>query len=335
MTDKARFTHILDDRALGGVTRALENFEHPEITAIGAQDIVDFQSGSWKPRRQRSVGIIHFTANWRKLSALFALRNSRSFSSLILIEHSYTRGFEHNCVNEQKRFRFMLRLAYRLVDKVVAVSHDQRHWMLEAKLAPAEKIVAIPQARDCNSLLNIPLAQRASGPLRIGAYGRFHEQKGFDLLLQAMATIPEHIAELTIAGYGDNEAALKKQAIMLPNVCIEPAFENPEDFLSRVDLVVIPSRWEAFGLVAAEARAAGRPIIAAAIDGLNDQIGMHSWSYEANDVEALARTIREAAEAEDLNKRGLAARQHVSGEFNSMLKGWANLQLEVANAHLT
>jgi len=333
MHPQARFTHILDDRALGGVTRALTNFEHPDISAIGIQDIVDLQSGNWSDCPRGSVGIIHFTANWCKLHKLMTLRASKSFTSLALIEHSYTEGFENHCVEHKARFRFMLSLAYRLVDRVVAVSESQRAWMVGAKLAPPAKIIAIPQARDCNHLFDVPVARRRPGPLRIGAFGRFHEQKGFDLLIEAMADISPLTAELRIAGYGEDGATLKAKAARLPHVFIEPAFDCPKHFLSGVDVVAIPSRWEAFGLVGAEARAAGRPIIAADIDGLRDQIGLHSWSHGTGNIADMRRAILDAAKACDLHERAQAARMHVGHEFYTMIKGWASLQAELANPY--
>jgi len=225
----------------------------------------------------------------------------------------------------------MLSLAYRLVDRVVAVSESQRAWMVGAKLAPSAKIVAIPQARDCNHLFDLPIARRRPGPLRIGAFGRFHEQKGFDLLIDAMSEVSPMRAELRIAGYGEHAGLLKAKSAHLPHVSIEAPFDCPKQFLSGLDAVAIPSRWEAFGLVGAEARAAGRPIIAADIDGLRDQIGLHSWSHKVGDTQDLTRAILQAAKASDLHERGQAARMHVGHEFYAMIKGWAALQAELAS----
>jgi len=245
MTRRAVFTHILDDRALGGVTRALKNFDHPEITKIGEQRVVDLRSRNWTSSKQSSIGIIHFTASWRKLSELLALRRSKSFSSLILIEHSYTEGFERNCVETQKRFRLMLTIAYQLVDLVVAASDSQRAWLVDAKLAPPQKIIALPQARDCNHLFDLDIARRRPGPLRIGAFGRFHEQKGFDLLVEAMSGLPAHAVDLRIAGYGDQLAALQAQAENLPHVHIEPAFDCPRSPRGRASDHCGRCRWSA------------------------------------------------------------------------------------------
>lgn len=332
MSKNAHFTHILDDQSLGGVTRALDNFSHPDIKAVGVQHIFDLHSRGWKTLPDAGTAIIHFTASWKKLGELHALKRSRKFSNLILIEHSYTEGFENNCVTHGSRFRLMLSLAYRLVDRVVAVSNSQRNWMLEAGLAPANKIVSIPQARDCVHLFDLPIARRQPGPLRLGAYGRFHEQKGFDLLIEAMSDISHLHCSLRIAGYGDELDRLKAMAAPLPHVSIEPAFSCPRSFLSEVDIVAIPSRWEAFGLVGAEARAAGRPIIAADIDGLKDQVGLHSWSHRPNDILDIRHTILSACRTTDLFERSQLARAHVASEYRSMIGAWANLQKEFAQA---
>lgn len=332
MSSSTNFVHILDDHSLGGVTRALENFQHPEIEAVGDQHVVDLRSNEWFRSSKGSVGIVHFTASWKKLHELISLRQSGKFSKLILIEHSYTEGFETHCVSHKRRFRLMLSLAYRLVDRVVAVSLSQRQWMLEAQLAPAEKIIAIPQARNCSHLFDLPIIRRRPGPLKIGAYGRFHEQKGFDLLIEAMAQISPSHCTLKIAGYGDDATKLHALAAELPHVSIEPAFNCPKAFLSDIDVVAIPSRWEAFGLVGAEARAAGRPILVAHVDGLKDQTGAHSWSHKPNDIADIRRAITQACQATDLRYRGIAARLHVSREYHQMITAWAELQADLAGA---
>lgn len=325
---KRRILHLMDDMAMGGVTRALKNFEHLELAELGQHETVDVTLGKPVSTSANDVAIIHFTASWRKLPKLVELRYRQSFNKIILIEHTYTSGFEASEVDEPVRFRQMLRFAYRMVDIVVAVSAEQRRWMIEAKLAPAAKIIAIPQARDCTHLLRMMPAEREAGPLRIGAFGRFHKQKGFDLLIEAMALIPTDIAQLEIAGAGENAQTLKAMAMPLANVKISPPFSDPEAFLSRTDIVAAPSRWEAFGLVGLEARAAGRAIIAAEIDGLIDQIGESGFGHEPNCVDALEAAIRKAASAKDIDQRGLLARKEAYDAHANMLEGWKALLAE-------
>lgn len=325
MSNYPRIVHILDDLSMGGVTRALENFSHPALTEFGVHETKDIRTDEVCAKSPSDIAIIHFTANWQKVGQLLKLRKHSGFSQIILIEHSYTEGFEVSEVSSKMRFRSMLKCAYGLVDTVVAVSRTQREWMIRAGLAKPHKIIAIPQSRDCSSLLNVACLTPSAGPLKIGAFGRFHKQKGFDLLLKAMSYIPADIAELKLAGTGPEEETLQATADHLPHVEICDPFKSPDDFLGSVDLVAIPSRWEAFGLVGTEARMAGRPILAAHIDGLVDQLSEGAFSHVCGSISSIVAAIRLAAKATDLHERGAAARQQATSEYGRTISRWAHL----------
>lgn len=328
MSSPKRIVHILDDLAMGGVTRALKNFEHPSLTAVGKHEFVDARKGAVRAASKQDIAVVHFTSNWEKLDWLLRLRLRGGFARIILIEHTYTEGFEASEVVAKRRFQLMLKLAYRLVDKVVAVSNTQRDWMLNHKLAPARKVIAIPQSRLCGELLEMTPSHRSNGPLKIRAFGRFHKQKGFDLLVKAMERVPAHVADLKIAGEGPEINHLRMLANDVENVEICPPFESPNTFLSDAELVAIPSRWEAFGLVGTEARAAGRPILAARVDGLNDQLDEHGFGHAPNCVSSIVKGIFRSASAANLAERGLAAREKVAMEFDQMIERWEHLLTE-------
>jgi len=192
-------------------------------------------------------------------------------------------------------------------------------------LACRGKVIAIPQSRCCHELLQMQPSHRSVGPLKIGAFGRFHKQKGFDLLIDAMAQIPPYLAELKLAGTGPDAAKLRARSQYLPNVQIVDAFSSPSAFLSEVDTVAIPSRWEAFGLVGIEARASGRPIVAAQIDGLIDQTDETGFPHAPNDVPSLVDAIKRAATANDINQRGQTAQKRASWEYEEMIERWVAL----------
>ncbi|MEO0785606.1 MAG: glycosyltransferase family 4 protein [Pseudomonadota bacterium] len=323
MSPERRIVHVLDDLAMGGVTRALKNFEHPQLSGLGKHVTVDIRTAAVRATSPDDIAIVHFTASWRKLPWLADLRFRGRFSRIILIEHTYTEGFERFEVDHLARFRQMLKYAYRLADTVVAVSHAQKRWIVGSGLASAQKVLAIPQSRDCADLLQLPLPQRGQGPLQIGAFGRFHRQKGFDLLLEAMSRIPPRLAELKLAGTGPEGAGFWAMAERLPHVEICSPFVSPDRFLAGVDVVAIPSRWEAFGLVGAEARAAGRPILAARVDGLIDQLGAGAFPHDCADVASLTASIYRAACTGDLHERGQLARRQAAGEFDAMIEAWS------------
>jgi glycosyltransferase involved in cell wall biosynthesis len=124
---------------------------------------------------------------------------------------------------------------------------------------------------------------------------RLHEKKGLDILLQALAGLPDCIA--WIAGDGPLEAELKGLAAKL-GVADRARFMGWRNdrgaLLQACDICVLPSRYEPFGTVMLEAWAAGVPLVAAASQGPKDLIadGGNGLLVPIDDAPALAAAIR-------------------------------------------
>jgi glycosyltransferase involved in cell wall biosynthesis len=111
------------------------------------------------------------------------------------------------------------------------------------------------------------------GRWRLLAMGRLHRNKGFDLLLAALARLPQ--AELAIAGEGPERAALEalaRRARLADRVRFLGWREDTGALLAASDLLVCPSRGEPLGNVILEAFSAGRPVVAAAAAGPRELI---------------------------------------------------------------
>lgn len=109
----------------------------------------------------------------------------------------------------------------------------------------------------------------------IGALGRLHVNKGFDILLEAAAILKANGQDfrLKIAGDGPEKAALQSRVETLglgEQVELCGWVDAPADYLSGLDLFILPSRVEPFGLVVTEAMAAGVPVVSSDIDGPRD-----------------------------------------------------------------
>ena len=89
MTNPTRIVHVVDDLAMGGVTRALKNFEHPKLKDIGAHEIADIRKEKVRAASPDDIAVVHFTANWQKLGWLMDLKTRGGFSRIILIELSF------------------------------------------------------------------------------------------------------------------------------------------------------------------------------------------------------------------------------------------------------
>jgi glycosyltransferase involved in cell wall biosynthesis len=112
-----------------------------------------------------------------------------------------------------------------------------------------------------------PTAAPGNGPLAL-ALGRLHPNKGFDLLLEAMAATRE--VRLAIAGDGPLRASLERRAAGL-GVADRVSFlgwrDDVPELLANADFLVCPSLHEPLGNVVIEAWSAGLAVVATGSDG--------------------------------------------------------------------
>ncbi|BCA62847.1 hypothetical protein HMP09_2081 [Sphingomonas sp. HMP9] len=323
---RLRCVHLADDFAMGGVTKALRIYDHPLLAACADSRVLPVRPG-WAiaPRLDADVIMTHFPPSWRTLPFFASLRMRNPRARLVHVEHSYTGAWEALKVSARRRFRWMLRAAYALCHDVVAVSHGQAAWLAEAGSIPAAKLHVLHPWSGAQGLLDVPIASiRADRPLRLAAYGRFAEAKGFDVLIDAVKRLDPARFELVLGGAGEDEAALWQRAANCRNIRFAGLIGDVAGFLAAADVVVVPSRWEAFGQVAAEARMAGRPVVVADIDGLAEQAGDAGIAADCTDATRLAATLA-TLPARDLGAMAQAARASMRDAETSRLHAWRAL----------
>ena len=146
------------------------------------------------------------------------------------------------------------------------------------------------------------------------ALGRLHHNKAFDVLLDALARLPD--VYLWLAGDGSQEAELKAQASrrgVAPRVRFLGWQEDTAPLYAAADAVVCPSRVEPLGNVVIEAWAQRKPVIAAAAAGPTFLIrdGETGLLVPIDDSEALAdalyRVLADREVADSLGEAGHAA----------------------------
>ncbi|MFY0596448.1 MAG: glycosyltransferase family 4 protein [Cognatishimia sp.] len=317
-------THLLDDATPGGVTRVLDHL----CTSKALNKNVKHQRemvqdrGRW-PRFEGEVIVSHLAIKWRNLPALMALRAKHPQAKLIHVEHSYTQRFTALNVPKRDRFYTLLRTAYALFDRVVCVSRAQGSWMATRALVDDAKLRIIRSAVDLTDLaaLSTPKGQ----PKTVGLIGRLHDQKGFDQAIAAFKLIDDPTLTLKVFGSGAEEQNLKALAGNDPRISFEGFCHYPSDAINQVDLVVMPSRWEAYGLVAQEALAAGRQVLVAPVDGLLDQIEDGAVAISGLGTQVLASDIQRILSAEPSNQidqRAFAANSKATFEtdWNRLIK---------------
>ncbi len=135
--------------------------------------------------------------------------------------------------------------------------------------------------------------------------GQLIRGKGVQLLLQAMAGMKAR-RTLDIVGTGNMEPKLKALAAELgvgDRVRFRGFQKNPLDWMRAAKCVVVPSFWqEPYGLVAAEAVALGRKVVAFAVGGLPEACGGKATLIAPGDIAALAQAL-ETAEPQPTSRK--------------------------------
>ncbi|HIK04791.1 MAG TPA: glycosyltransferase family 4 protein [Trichormus sp. M33_DOE_039] len=326
---KAKIYHLIGGQGMGwtgGIKATLKSLENSHLSRKFEFTIVPISEASSLLSKQRPDAIIvHAASSWRSLLTLWNLKFK---AKLIINEHHYSAGFETCNVPSVGRFHRMLKTAYGICDRVIAISQGQQSWMLKSQLLPAEKITLIQSSRIVDGFLAVPSKPRiANQPLIIGAYGRFCLQKGFDILIDAVKQLSNPRIIVRIGGGGQDEDQLKQLAATCPQIEFVGRIDDVPAFLNQCDAVVIPSRWEGWGNVCLEARAAGKPIIASAVDGLSEQIQGCGILIPPGNPVALAKAIQELADlpAAELAEMGQQGKASAINAWDNYLSNWQRL----------
>lgn len=313
-----RIVHLIDDATPGGVMRVLDHIRtHPDLTRDAHHDICPVKRGSLSaPRLDADLIVSHLAISWRGLPFLMQLRALNAQAPMLHVEHSYTAGFVAHRVPSPMRFYTLLRAAYAMFDKIAAVSAAQRNWLAERGLVDAARLELLRSSVDVMPFLRLAPVNHA--PKVIGAIGRLDPQKGFDMVINAFRACNRPDLRLEIHGDGAESAPLQALAGTDRRITFHGFGADPVAVMNAVDVVVMPSRWEAYGLVALEARAAGRGLLVSGVDGLADHLQdgalrvdctLQGWTdaFDALDARVLAQSQRARARAAHAPGASIAA----------------------------
>lgn len=170
----------------------------------------------------------------------------------------------------------------------------------------ADRITVAPNSVDTGIFRDAVAAARARrGALRTELgfdrptflyVGRFHADKGVDLLLRCASEVPE--ADIVLIGSGPEEHALRELAPDRVRFAGRLERERLVPWLAAADGLVLPSRSEPWGMVLTEAASAGLPLIATEAAGAAHDLiehGVNGFRVPTAHVGALADALRALA----------------------------------------
>ncbi|WP_072690875.1 glycosyltransferase family 4 protein [Rhodococcus marinonascens] len=165
-----------------------------------------------------------------------------------------------------------------------------------------------------------------SGPPRLLFVGRLEYEKGIQDAIAALPRIRRSHpgTTLSIAGEGTQFDWLHHLA-RTHRVARSANFLGNLDhiellgWLHGADAIVLPSRYEPFGIIALEAAAAGTPLVASTAGGLGEAVvdGETGMSFQPGDVAGLTSAVREALDdPAATQQRAVAARDRLTADFD-------------------
>ncbi len=215
---------------------------------------------------------------------------------------AYQRIAQAQFVREERRAYGSRRLRL-----VIAVSRGTARELTEHYGVAPDRIRIVPNGVDhrvfrpaagaaARRALRTSLALPADAFLALFVGGDW-ERKGVRDAIAAVAATPE--VHLVIVGRGDAKAALAHAARLgaAGRVHVRPPSRAPEAYYAASDVLVFPSRYEAFSLVTLEAAASGLPIVCHAINGTEELVadGVNGWlvPFGADAIAARLATLRD------------------------------------------
>ena len=293
---------LSDDRGVDELAGALEQVD------IGVDRVAEVESrwdwkgmfATWSRLRALKPDLVHIHHVWPAADRyLSMIARAAGVPRVVVTEHimgeAHSRGQQALKRDELKNADAVTAVTAAIVETLV------RDYGIEPG-----RVRIIPNGADMpDEEGEAPLARRwrerflatPLKPLWVVA-GRLEEQKGHDLLLDALVTLYRQGLDFTlaVAGDGSRRGWLEQRALSLglsPRVQFVGQLDDVGSLLAAADGVILPSRWEGLPLVLLEAMARGRPIVATAVGGVADALedGVSGTLVPPNDVGALAAAL--------------------------------------------
>lgn len=243
--------------------------------------------------------------------------------------------------------------------QLLMANHHGRLWSLLGRIRtgqlvrairPLERLVVLTEAdktdwlkAGCTNVTVIPnpcsldgqeISISSGKSKTLLAVGRLHEQKGFDLLLQAWAPIEKSYPDwsLRIVGEGPKHAELEVQIqeLGLQHVVLAGKTEDIIDEYTSSSLFVLSSRYEGLPLALIEAMWRGLPCIAFDCPhGPAELLADHrGWLVPCGDIAALSAKITDTIRhMEEANKRAKKAQAYAQETYSekAIMPQWVQL----------
>lgn len=187
------------------------------------------------------------------------------------------------------------RFLSRFSDRIICISEYERREALSIGI-PEERLVVIENGVSAHLLAAPSLLHGSTNGKLLAFVGRFDRQKGFDIYLEVLRRLEGEAYGIAIGSALTSGNKIPD----LPNNVERLGWQPRARVLTlyaQADLLLVPSRWEGFGLVAIEAMQAKLAVFASRVGGLQDIVvdDCTGRLFEVDRVDQIVNLVREAS----------------------------------------
>lgn len=224
---------------------------------------------------------------------------AKNFLKNKLVKYVFT---EHNTHNRRRKkiYYWIEKFIYSKYDRIISISEQTQENLIQS-LKPAlneqEKFRVIMNGIDVQNIQEAQAYRKCDIDKRfsentflIAMVARFSEQKDHATLLRAMTILPND-CHLLLIGEGP---LMEKNKCLVQELQLEERVhflgfrKDVYRILKTVDVSVLSSYWEGFGLVSAESMACGTPVFVSAVEGLMQVVNHDALQFEQGNSKLLA-----------------------------------------------
>ncbi|HEV8686703.1 MAG TPA: glycosyltransferase [Gaiellaceae bacterium] len=271
-----------------------------------------FRLAVWLLAAPRRYDVLHAHGAWTFTTLVALVAAKLHGRPVMLTPHESLTDFDvaKSRLPARAAKRLLRRVYVRAFDVVVCASQLEHDDSLRHQRGRA---IVVPHPVPSQQRVIHP---RQEGPLRVGFLGRFHPKKNLALLIKALP----NSALLRVAGDGPS-AVRERLRDLAEEVGAEERVEwlgfvgrvDRRAFFESIDLLAMPSAYESFGLAAAEALAAGVPVLVTRRVGVASLVTDHGCGFIVEPVVDEVRRV--LTDANDLGERA-ARTQHAARELD-------------------
>lgn len=216
-------------------------------------------------------------AHSSKAGALARIADLGLKNKVIYNPHGWAFNMQQSA-KKKEMYKWVEEISAHFCDKIVCISDAEKESALREKICKPSKLQVIYNGIDLEEIeKTTPMSRAQLGipedAFVVGMVGRLSKQKAPDTFVKSAKLIKEKIPNAFFLMVGDGELrdqveSLINQYDLGSSFLITGWVDNPTAYMKIMDVGMLLSRWEGFGLVLPEYMACGVPIVATNVDAI-------------------------------------------------------------------